>query len=126
MSQNLLQRARESRKSPAALKVKISNLRSRYSSDPIFVVEGVDDVGVYETWLQPFAKGQFLNIIPGAGKEQLLGFRKLLQSDQTGLAKDIYFFVDKDYDGLQDQLPGPDIFCTDRYSVENYLGTLLV
>lgn len=126
MSQDLLSRARESRKSPAALKVKVSNLRSRHSSGPIFIVEGVDDVGVYETWLQPFANGEFINIVPGSGKEQLLGFRKILKNDQTGLNKSIYFFVDKDYDGLRDQELGADIFCTKGYSVENYLGTMLV
>jgi len=89
-------------------------------------VEGVDDVGVYETWLQPFANGEFINIVPGSGKEQLLGFRKILKNDQTGLSESIYFFVDKDYDGLQGQELGADIFCTEGYSVENYLGTMLV
>ena len=126
MSEDLLARARESRKSPAALKVKVSNLRSRHSSGPIFVVEGVDDVGVYETWLQPFANGEFVNIVPGSGQEQLLGFRQVLKNDQTGLNKNVYFFVDKDYDGLQGNELGDDIFCTESYSVENYLGTILV
>lgn len=122
----LVDRARENRKSPATLKTRVSNLRSRYSEDPILVFEGVDDIGPYETWINSFVEGVFLKLLAGSGKEQVLGLRNMLREDKTGLAAEIFFFVDRDFDDLQGQSPGADLFCCDRYSVENYLVTELV
>lgn len=118
---DLVQRAREERKSPAALKVRLSQLRSRFQELPILVLEGVDDVGPYEAWINRIADHRTLKMLTGAGKQQLLGLRTLLQRDETGLRARVFFAVDRDFDDLLGQAPGPDIFCTDRYSVENYV-----
>lgn len=121
MSVSLVDRAREGRKSPAALKVKASNLRTRYPLEPILIVEGGEDIGPFETWIRSEDVACALKFLPGNGKEQLLAFRNMLASDETGLSRNIFFFVDRDFDDLQGQEPGEDIFCCDRYSVENYL-----
>ncbi|SOE91200.1 Protein of unknown function [Caballeronia arationis] len=126
MSDSLIDRAREGRKSPQTLKIKASNLRSRYPGEPILIVEGPDDVGPYETWIRGEQVEHFLHFLPGNGKEQLLGLRRMLSNDETGLKAEIYFFVDRDFDGLQGQAEGSDIYCCDRYSIENYLSTNLV
>jgi len=121
MTAQLLERARQERKSPATLKIKLSNLRSRFQGCPILIVEGLDDVGPYEAWINRIAKVGAIKMLPGSGKEQLLGLRKLLARDETGLRYRAYFAVDRDFDELAGQEPGPDIFCTDRYSIESYV-----
>jgi hypothetical protein len=121
MTAQLLQKAREERKSPAALKVRLSQLRSRFQECPILIVEGIDDVGPYETWVNRVTDVGMLRMLSGNGKEQLLGLRTLLARDETGLRPGVFFAVDRDFDELLGQESGPDIFCTDRYSVESYL-----
>jgi len=121
MTDALLEKAREARKSPAALKVKLSQLRSRYHEPPILLVEGVDDIGPYETWVNRVADVSMLRLLSGNGKEQLLGLRTQLARDETGLRSGVFFAVDRDFDELLGQELGPDVFCTDRYSVESYL-----
>lgn len=121
MTAQLLERAREARKSPAALKVRLSQLRSRFQEHSILIVEGVDDIGPYETWVNRVADVGMLRMLSGNGKEQLLGLRTLLARDETGLRSGVFFAVDRDFDELLGQESGSDIFCTDRYSVESYL-----
>ena len=91
MTDELLEKAREARKSPAALKVKLSQLRSRYQEPPILLVEGVDDIGPYETWVNRVADVSMLRLLSGNGKEQLLGLRTQLARDETGLRSGVFF-----------------------------------
>jgi len=121
MNLEIVDKARKGRKSPGALKVKLSQLRSRFQDLPILIVEGDEDVGPYEAWISRVINVGVLKLLPGSGKEQLLGLRKLLSQDETGLTDRVYFAVDRDFDDLLGQEPGPDIFCTDRYSVESYV-----
>lgn len=121
MNMELVDRARQERKSPSVLKTKLSQLRSRFQDKPILILEGFDDVGPYETWINRVVEAGTLKFLPGSGKEQLLGLRTLLARDETGLRASVFYAVDRDFDDLLGQNPGPDIFCTDRYSVENYV-----
>ncbi|MCC2594871.1 DUF4435 domain-containing protein [Pusillimonas sp. MFBS29] len=121
MTAQLLERAREARKSPTVLKLRLSQLRSRFQEPPILIVEGVDDIGPYETWVNRVADICMIRMLSGNGKEQLLGLRTLLARDETELRPGVFFAVDRDFDELLGQESGPDIFCTDRYSVESYL-----
>ena len=115
--------ARAGRRSGATLKVELSNLRSRDSNCKIFVFEGDDDVPAYAAWIGAIAPSLNYSPLPGKGKGQVLDLRRRLLSDQTGLSRDVYYFVDKDYDGLRGQNPGGDVFCTDTYSIENCFVT---
>lgn len=121
MNSEILDKARQGRKSPGVLKIKLSQLRSRFQDLPILIVEGVEDLGPYEVWLNRVINIGALKMLPGSGKEQLLGLRELLSRDETGLSDRVCFAVDRDFDDLLGQKPGPDIFCTDRYSVESYV-----
>lgn len=121
MNLEIVDNARKGRKSPGALKVKLSQLRSRFQDLPILIVEGDEDIGPYEAWINRVNNVGVLKLLPGSGKEQLLGLRKLLAQDETGLGDRVCFAVDRDFDDLLGQEPGPDIFCTDRYSVESYV-----
>ena len=114
-------RVREHRSSGAVLKIRISNIRSRNRMATIAIVEGAEDVGPYEIWLGRVQHKLAIEFIPASGKSQVLDFRRRLQDDRTELAVGVYMFVDRDFDGLRGQLEGDDIFCTERYSIENYL-----
>ena len=111
---------RNSRHSGSVLKVRLSNIRSRYSSAIIAVVEGNVDIGPYEVWINRIFVNQSVEFVDAAGKYQILDLRQRLQNDRTGLSDSVYMFVDKDFDNLQNQEEGDDIFVTDGYSVENY------
>ena len=114
-------RVREHRSSGAVLKVQVSNIRSRNRTAVISIVEGAADVGPYEVWMGRVHHELTIEFAPASGKSQVLDFRRRLQDDRTGLAIGIYMFVDRDFDGLRGQPEGDDIFCTKRYSIENYL-----
>ena len=113
--------ARNHRSSGAALKIRVSNVRSRNPTAIIAVVEGPEDIGPYEVWINRISDALSFEFVPGAGKSQLLDFRRRMASDRTGLSRGTYLFVDRDFDGLRGQKEGADIFCTEAYSVENYL-----
>lgn len=121
MNLDFLEKIREERKSPSVLKIELSHMRSRFQDQPILIVEGAEDLGPYEVWINRVTNVDFLKILTGCGKEQLLGLRTLLARDETGLRNCVCFAVDRDFDDLLGQEPGPDIFCTDRYSIENYV-----
>ena len=119
-------RVREQRSSGAVLKIQVSNIRSRNRTAIIAIVEGPTDVGPYEVWMDRIDHQHAIEFAPAAGKSQVLDFRRRLQDDRTGLAVGIYMLVDRDFDGLRGQVEGDDIFCTDRYSIENYFVSALI
>ncbi|WP_062231672.1 DUF4435 domain-containing protein [Aureimonas sp. N4] len=87
----------------------------------IFVFEGKEDKPVYLQWIRAICPELKYEPILGGTKRKSLSLRRSLQYDLGNLRKDVYFFVDRDFDELQGQVPGYDIFVTDRYSIENYL-----
>lgn len=120
---DLVSRMREGRRSPAALKIALSHLRSARPDSTVFVFEGVDDIGVYEVWISRCPTSPPYEPLPGKGKDQLLGLRRMLEADTTGLRRSVFFFLDRDFDGLKGQAAGPDVFMHNTYSAENYLAS---
>ena len=118
MSAELLDSLRHGRSSGSVLKIRVSQVRSKHPSHPIFVFEGDEDIGPYEVWLRG-CFGRAYQPVPGKGKGQLLSCRDSLLSDKTGSFECVYFFVDRDFDGLRERPPGDDIYVTGCYSVEN-------
>ena len=51
----------------------------------------------------------------------MLLFRQSVQPHQNYLQSGIYYFLDRDFDDLKGFAPGPEVFLTEMYSVENYL-----
>lgn len=125
-SNNFADSARAHRSSGAVLKIRISEVRSRNPTAVIAVLEGVTDVGPYEVWIGRIRAEMTMEFIPGTGKSQLLDFRRRMKQDRSGLMRGVYLFVDHDFDGLREQDEGDDIFCTQRYSVENYLVSTVI
>ena len=112
---------RAHRSSGAVLKIKVSNVRSRNPTAIIVVVEGPTDVAPYDVFVGRVSHNLIIEFVPGAGKSQLLDFRRRMKDDRTGLAGGTYLFIDRDFDGLRGQQEDDDVFCTEAYSVENYL-----
>lgn len=121
MSEGLLERARDGRTSGAVLKASLSNLRARVGNALVFVFEGSDDVGPYQHWIMRSKPHLSYSPLVASGKGQLLDLRRRLKSDTTGLASGVYYFVDRDFDGLRGQDEGGDIYCLRCYSLENHL-----
>lgn len=118
---SLVDRARESRRSGAVLKVSISNIRSRDRSIPILVFEGRGDLGPYRVWISRIRDDLKYARLKAEGKDQVLDLRDRLSADTGKLRAGVYFFIDRDYDDLKGRTSGPDLFCTETYSIENAL-----
>lgn len=121
MTETILERIREGRKSGAVLKTRLSAIRSRYPVTPVLIFEGIDDVGPYASWLTRINDQLRYEALPATGKDQVLDLRVRLKADKGGLSAGVYFFVDRDFNDLDGQEGGPDIFCTATYSIENEL-----
>jgi len=119
----LLRSMREARDAPAVHKASLTALRAHKPHVVVFACEGVDDKKVYFHWLRNSQIKFGYEFIVCNGKEKVLKFRELLSRDVTGLQKDVYFFMDKDFDGLKGYAPGPEIYLTETYSFENVLVT---
>lgn len=117
----LLSRMVNAKRSPAVLRIALLQIRGRFPDLKILVFEGVDDVGVYQEWIRRFRDESWFRPLPGSGKTQLLGLLRQLLSEGSELLSDVRFFVDQDYDGVADADRCPNLFVTDRYSIENYL-----
>lgn len=118
-----VQKMREARNSPAVHKLTLATIRANSSQCLVFVCEGVDDKKVYFHWLRSINPALDYEFQVCNGKGFLLEFRKLLQRDISGLDRKVYFFVDRDFDGLRGYPLGQDIYISDFYSFENWLVT---
>lgn len=109
------------RDSAARQKIKLAEFRAKYPEGLIFSVEGVDDKQVYFHWIRSIAPDLQYEMHICDTKDDALKLLDALRRDQTDLAKDVYFLLDKDFDGLKGREPGPEVFLTCAYSIENYL-----
>jgi len=112
---------RGQRKNAAVLKVNLARLRERSPCVLVVVLEGKDDLSVYEAWIKRVADPLEWEPIIAHGKRNVLEFRELVRRDQTGIGICTYFIVDHDYDGLRGAANDDDIYVLPAYSVESYL-----
>lgn len=112
---------KNSRKSPAVLKIRLANLRSVFPDALVFAFEGDDDKTIYAQWIKRCQPDLSYEPFPCRGKKQVLMLKKLLDRDLGGLNRNMFYFVDRDFDGYAGFSEHPTIFMTDRFSVENYL-----
>ncbi|WP_074867155.1 DUF4435 domain-containing protein [Lysobacter enzymogenes] len=87
----------------------------------VFVVEGKDDLVVYDIWLRRVSPDLKWEPLVARGKGSALEFREMLLRDRTGLRTCTYFIVDHDYDGLRGAHSDSDIYISPAYSFENFL-----
>lgn len=109
------------RDSTARQKIKFAEFRAKFPKGLIFSVEGVNDTRVYLHWIRSIAPELHYEMHICGTKDDALKLLDALRRDQTDLANDVYFLLDNDFDGLKGRQPGPEVFVTPGYSIENYL-----
>lgn len=115
-----IQTMRSSRNIPQAGLITYNYIRGKNPEKLILVFEGLEDQPYYETMFNRIGSGIDFQPIIAKGKDQVLGLRELLRA-RKDIDENIRFFVDRDFDILKGHEPGPDIYVTDDYSIENSL-----
>ena len=119
-----LQGFKEARDVAATLKAELLNFRSSNPNAIIFAFEGKDDKIVYSHWIRQFSITFPYKPFPCQNKHRTLKLKESLERDLNGLANNVYFFIDRDFDDLAGVADSSNVFMTDKYSVENYLVTV--
>jgi hypothetical protein len=78
---DLIKSLRESRKNPNVLKLTLISIKSARPNCLIFVFEGAEDIGVYESWLSRTTSKPTYEPVHGNGKEQLLSLLETLTNN---------------------------------------------
>ncbi|MGF6097737.1 DUF4435 domain-containing protein [Pseudomonas sp. 18175] len=117
----LLQDLKDSRSRSAVLKTQLVVLKSSLRSPTIFVFEGPEDKTIYHHWICKINYAQSYESFVCNGKSQVLKLFSAVERDVNDLGVGVYFFIDKDFDSLQEHPASQKIFLTEAYSVENYL-----
>jgi hypothetical protein len=117
----VIERLINSRDNPAVLKMGLIQMRGRCPKIPIFAVEGETDKSVYSHWVRRFRPHLRYEYFVCKNKHQVLMLHGSIQRDRTGLQKNVFFFIDRDFDDLAGVDHSEAIFMTDKYSIENYL-----
>lgn len=112
---------RRARGSAAELKLKLVNLRAELPQAVIFVFEGDDDRGVYYSWVRYLDATFRYEPFTCKGKAGVLKLKQAVDRDSAGLARDVFFFIDRDFDNSRDVVLDDSVCMTDCYSIENYL-----
>ena len=97
-----LLRIKEAKNVRAVLKVDFAAFASAIPDDTkIFAFEGPADKAVFYHWIKSVSPALKYEPHVCKNKFNVLQLFDSLQSDLTGLAERAYFFVDRDFDGLQ-------------------------
>lgn len=110
---------RLSRGRAAVHKAQLILLRSQRPDSLVLVFEGDDDKIVYDRWITRVRPQLSYEPFPCGGKDKVIKLRETVERDTGDLNKNIYYFIDRDFD--EEAEPHPKTFETDMYSVENYL-----
>jgi hypothetical protein len=111
----------EARQRPAVIKIRLLNFRSRYPEGLILAVEGNDDKVAYSCWLEKVRSDLPYEFFVCGGKRIVRQLKNLLLDDMADAAREILFFVDRDFDELDGFRSTERVFMLDRYSIENYV-----
>lgn len=116
----------EARTRPAVIKIKFLSYRSRYPDGLLIAIEGDDDRVVYSYWIRRCAPDLKYEFFLCGGKRGVRQLRNSLSADRSGADRDVFFFVDRDFDDLAGFDSCERVYMLDCYSVENYLVDLAV
>lgn len=116
-----LERMKAARNAPSVLKLQLATIRSDLPNVIVFAVEGDDDKIIYFQWISRVRPGLTHEYLVCRNKLSVLMLSESLTRDRTTLARNVYFFIDRDFDDMAGFPEMPSLFMTDRYSVENYL-----
>ncbi|MGH8128510.1 MAG: DUF4435 domain-containing protein [Gammaproteobacteria bacterium] len=99
----------------------MARIRERSRCLVVIVLEGKDDLSVYEIWLKRISEGFKWEPMIAHGKRNLLDFLDIVRRDRTQIGICTYFITDHDYDGLRSRELGNDVYVLPSHSTENYL-----
>lgn len=117
-----LESLKRARDVSAVLKIEIASVASNLPEDyRLFAYEGPADKIVYYYWIRNINAELKYEPFVCESKLKVLRLFDVIDRDRTGLKERVYFFIDRDFDGLQGREISARIFLTDRYSIENYL-----
>jgi len=117
-----LLRIKAAKNARAVLKVDFAAFASAIPDDTkIFAFEGPADKAIFYHWIKAVNSAIKYESHVCKNKFSVLQLFDSLQSDLTGLAERAYFFVDRDFDGLQGRDEHERVFITAKYSIENYV-----
>jgi len=117
-----LEHLKASRRTPAVLKLELAQLRASLPDIAVFAFEGDDDKIIYAQWIKRIREMEY-EPFPCGGKSGFLMLRGVILRDRGDLGRNVFFFVDRDYDDLRGEAQSDNVFMTDNYSIENYLVT---
>lgn len=117
---SFLDRLRERRHIPQVPRQKFDLRFSPTTKVCLAVFEGAEDDLFYRPMLRALVSEGISSIVC-SGKDQVLDLYAYAKS--TGRLRKVLFFVDKDLDDYFGLVINPDVFCTETYSVENYVST---
>jgi len=117
----VVDKLRDEAKIPHVQKLRILGILSQAPDLCVFVFEAGDDSRVFGAWIARLNVEISFEPIFFGGKHDVLELWKLLERDKAGISRNVYFFVDRDFDDLRGIEDAKNIFMTDRYSIENYL-----
>lgn len=123
---SFIEELRDARDVPAVLKWKLVSLRAAAPDVCVFAFEGVEDKVVYFHWIRRIAPDFIYEPFVCSGKGKVLQLKEMLERDLGGLGRDIYFFIDRDFDDMRGHAASDSIFMTQVYSFENYLVSEIV
>lgn len=112
---------RKHRDNVSVLKVQLARLREKERCRLVIVLEGKEDLPVYDNWINRIDENFDWEPMVANGKKKALEFREMLGKDTTGMSICTYFIVDHDYDGLCGFAEGGNVYVLPAYSVENFL-----
>jgi hypothetical protein len=103
------------------MKLRLINLRAAAPESAIFAFEGDEDKIIYAQWIRRAEPHLNYEVLTCKGKDGVLTLLAVVHRDLGNVGDNVYFFLDRDFDGLRTQAPTDELFVTDAYSVENYL-----
>lgn len=98
-----------------------NTLRSQAPGAIVIALEGYNDPIYYKTAIARIDSSFSWTPLVCHGKDKVLNLRILLGRNTDADAKKTFFIVDHDFDHLKNHNPGPDLYCTPGYSIENNL-----
>ncbi|MFO0432964.1 MAG: DUF4435 domain-containing protein [bacterium] len=121
MSEALVKRMREARDGGATVLVEYAALRTRVGKSLIIIVEGRDDLPVYDVWLRRLQPTLDFRLLPASSKRSVLLVLASIEKNVTFKEDLVWYFVDRDFD--DDHAEHNNLYVHETYSVENILTT---
>lgn len=98
-----------------------NNIRSRIGQQSlIFVLEGREDIPVYDIWIKRELKEEISEPLAVNGKANVIALSDLISNSEEILNERVIFCADRDFDEHDPDLTS-NIYITSTYSVENLL-----